>query len=401
MTALRHSFTHFKSFPQAFWIIIVVTLINQLGNMASVFLVAYLTIRFHYPLPLASLVYASLCGAMLVSGIFAGAIADLFGPPRVIAVILCTNSVVLICLPLLHEFLGILLICIIWGIVVGMYRPAAQTFLTQIMSSASYRVGFSIYRLAWNLGLSIGPAVGGYLATRSFQLIFFFNGFVNIIAGVVLILGLWFKPGIDHHPPSKYSRTPSLGLKFLKQDLALRFFVLGIVPICMVFYQTSSTLAVFINQTLHLSLTIYGLLFTINTLMVVFFELPINIATLSWSPRRSLILGSALIGLGFGGYLFASTSWHLFVLTVIWSVGEIILFPAASSYIAELAPEQHCGNYISIYNTGINLGLTIGPFIGSLIMQGLTARGLWATCFVWAALAIFFFRYIKPINYGK
>ena len=161
--------------PPAFWVVISVTLINQLGNMAMMFLVAYLTIYFHFTLPMASLVYASLCGALLISGTVGGPIADYFGPARVMAVVLCANAAVLLCIPFFHRFWGIELMCILWGIVFGMYRPAAQTFLTHVAPRNSYKVTFSIYRLVWNLGMSIGPAIGGYLSTHSFQLIFFFQ----------------------------------------------------------------------------------------------------------------------------------------------------------------------------------------------------------------------------------
>ena len=117
------------------------------------------------------------------------------------------------------------------------------------------------------------------------------------MAGLILILGLLYKPGVDHQPPSLPASKTTLGLKYLKQDMALRIFVIGMIPVTMIFYQNASTMPVFIHQTLNLPLTVYGLLFTVNTLMIVFFELPLNIATLSWSPRRSLAVGSILISL--------------------------------------------------------------------------------------------------------
>ncbi|MBS0350994.1 MAG: MFS transporter [Proteobacteria bacterium] len=394
MTAIRHTFSHIRNMPGAFWVVIVVAFINQLGNMAMMFLVAYLTVHFKFSLPAASLIYALLCGAMLISGTIAGATADHFGAAKVMAIVLCTNAVVLLCMPLFNHFWSIALMCILWGIVIGAYRPAAQTFLMHVAPAESYRVAFSIFRLCWNLGMSIGPAIGGYLATHSFQLIFIFNGVANIVAGIILVLGLLFKPGVDQQPPPSTSEHKRWGWSYLWHDKLLLIFVLGMIPVTMVFYQNGSTMPVFIHQNLGLQLTIYGLLFTLNTLMIVFFELPISIITLTWPAKRSLIIGSILMATGFGGFYFSSSAWHLFLLTAIWSLGEIIFFPTASSYVAELAPPARRGSYVSIYSTSINTGLLVGPWAGAIIMHAFTGRGLWLACWLWGLVSSVIFIYL-------
>jgi MFS family permease len=401
MTAFRHSFTHIRNLPFAFWIVIVATLINQLGNMAMVFLVPYLTIHLHFSLPLSSFIYAAFCAALLISGVMAGPLADRFGPSRVMATVLCTNAAVLLFMPLATHFLSILLMCLLWGCVFGMYKPAAQTFLTHIAPRDSFKVTFSIYRLAWNLGMSIGPAIGGYLAVHSFYSIFIFNGSANFLASLILILGLKYCPGVNHRPMIHPNAMLIPDFKAFKFDKGLRLLVLGMIPVCMVFYQNQSTMPIFINQELHLPLSFYGLLFTINTLMIVFFELPLNIATLHWPASRSLSIGSLLIGLGFCGFLLVSSAWEVAMIIVVFTIGEMILFPTASSYIAEIAPEHSRGNYMSILSTSINLGLLIGPWSGALLMHHLTSKSLWIACGLWGLLAAGIFQYLNKPKYDK
>ena len=394
MTALRHSFTHIKGMPPAFWVVIAAVLINQLGNMAIAFLVLYLTVKFGFPLPWAAFAYACCCGALLISGIFAGIISDRFGSVKVMATALSLNAIVLLCFPLVKNFVGIVFMCIVWGTVFGLFRPSAQTFLSHISPRESYKVTFSIYRLANNLGATLGPAVGGYLATRSFSLIFFANGVANILATIILVLGLAHKTWITHSPLSSQIKIKESFL-ILIHDHTLRIFLLGMLPVSMVFFQLSSSLPYFLHQVLHFPLSFYGLLFTFSTLLIVFFELPLNIATLSWSAAKSLMVGSLLIGIGYAAYSLASQEWHILFLTAIWTAGEIILFPAANAFAAEIASENHRGNYMSLFATSTNLGMLLGPWSGAMVMHHFSPTVLWLFCGGLAILSILIFNLLR------
>jgi predicted MFS family arabinose efflux permease len=136
---------------------------------------------------------------------------------------------------------------------------------------------------------------------------------------------------------------------------------------------------------------------TINTLLIVFIELPLNIATLNWSYRINFILGSFFTTVGFAGMYFVTLKGQIVLLAVCWTIGEMILFPASNSYVADIAPEANRGSYMSLYNTSFNIGLILGPWCGALIMQQLGAHGLWISCGLWGLLSIIGF-YFLPIR---
>ncbi len=161
----------------------------------------------------------------------------------------------------------------------------------------------------------------------------------------------------------------------------------------MIFFQGESTLAVFLNRDLGFPLSFYGLLFTLNTLMIVFFELILNVATMNWPYRINFMLGSFFITAGFAGNMFATEKWHIILLSILWTLGEMVLFPSASSYIADIAPEKHRGSYMSIWTTCSNLGLFLGPWAGAFIMEKIGASGLWMACGMWGMLSVIMFWY--------
>lgn len=396
MNLYREAFLHIKTFSAAFWIVIAATFINQAGNMAFVFLVVYTTQHLGLTLMQGSLAFAVFSGSMLVSGIVAGSIIDQVGAAQMIIGSVIANGLTLLMFPLIHDYHLLILMCLFWGFFYGIYRPASQTFVTHLSTPGLHKITFSVYRLAMNLGMSIGPAIGGYLAAYSFTAIFIANGIANIIASVILILGLSGSVWMKYRPASGQKRV--ISIKWLKYDSVLRLFVIGMIPVSMVFFQHESTLPVYLKQDLHLSLSFYGWLFTINTLMIVFFELLLNVATINWSYRVNFIMGTFFIAAGFAGMYFASSGWHIIFLTIVWTIGEMILYPSASSYIADIAPAEYRGSYMGMYSTCSNLGMLLGPGGGAIVMQHFGGHSLWIVCGVWGLISIVIFSFLKEPN---
>lgn len=395
MSNFKTSLINIQKLPSSFWVVIAATVINQLGTMALVMLVPYLSFHLKLSLAQASFSYGICTFFILVSGVIGGGLADRFGPHIIMMLALLFTGVILLVFPLMHHSWQIHLLCMFWGFFIGLYRPASQTFVSSVSPIGSYKLTFSIFRLAINLGMSIGPAVGGYVAMHSFPVIFIANGIANVIGAIVLLGGLLHSRISGNH--QGLEGQYNTGIRSLKTDFTLRLIILGMIPITMVFFQHSSTLSIFLANSLHLPLSFYGLLFTVNTLMIVFFELPINIATTHWSGRRCLMVGAAFITLGFGGFLFAHFAWEVIFLTIVWTIGEMILMPSATSYIAEIAPLTGRGGYMSLYSTSTNLGMFIGPWAGGLMMQYFTARGLWVGCIILGLISFFTFAKLRKL----
>lgn len=392
MGVFRESFSHIRKLPPAFWIVIAATLINQMGNMAFVFLVLYLTQHAGYSLAQASFAFATFSASMLVSGLCGGSAIDKFGATPVMIVTLLINSVVLLIFPLATAYLFILSLCVLWGAAFGLFRPASSTLISHLSTAGLHKITFSVFRLAINLGMSVGPAVGGYLAYYSFNAIFITNGIANALGAVILLLGLWSTVWLRYRP-TQTTPTRLFNIKWLKEDKALRLLVIGMIPVAMVFFQYESTMAVFLSRDLHFALSFYGLLFTLNTILIVLFELPLNIITLNWSYRINFMLGAVFLTAGFFGMLFAETQGYVIFLAVLWTIGEMLLFPAANSYIADIAPAAERGSYMSLFSTASNVGMLLGPWLGAIVMEKWGANGLWIACGVWGLLSVYIFHY--------
>lgn len=408
MNPFRESHQYIRALPPTFWVVIAATLINQIGNMAIVFLILYLTNYVGFTLSSASTTFATFCISQLLVGFVSGSIIDRIGVERVMIISIIFNGLAISLIPCFRDYYFIIFLCLVWGFMSGLYRPAAATFISYLSTSGAHKITFSLYRLVLNLGMSIGPAIGGYLASHAFAIVFYTNGLTNFLAAMILIIGI----GVSHSVASEQTQTNTatndtnsttttkrfyldINLPHLKNDKALLLFVLGMIPVSMVYFQHESTLSIFLSNDLHFDMRFYGLLFTLNTLIIVICELPLNIATLHWPYRINFMLGSFCITLAFTTLAFAHREWHIILSAILWTIGEMILYPSSNSYVAEIAPPILRASYMSIYSTCCNFGMLFGPWAGAFIMANSGSRVLWMVCGLWGMLSVLLFNFVR------
>ncbi len=366
--------------PKAIWVLCGTTLINRMGMMALPFLVVYLTTSLGYSAVQAGLILTLYGSAALVSAPFAGKLCDAIGPLRVMKLSLWLSAVVLIAFPFWRAFPVIIIATVGWSVISDSFGPASLSIISDAVAPEQRKIAFSTNRLAANLGMSVGPALGGILVHYSFSLLFWVNGATSLIAGFVLTLMTIRTP--LHRPRAVVQHRSGLGVL---RDKRLLLCVAGLLPIFFTFFQIYSTLPYVCVQDLRLDPSIYGLFFTINTVLIILLEVPLNIAMTHWEHRHSLALAGLLVGLGFGGMIFAAGTWTVIITVVVWTFGEMILLPSSSAYIADIAPSRQRGTYMGVYQMMGNAALALSAWFGMKYLELFGAHALWGTLFILSA----------------
>ena len=164
-------------------------------------------------------------------------------------------------------------------------------------------------------------------------------------------------------------------------------FMVGLFLAATTFFQWEAALPIYLVRDLGLPASVFGLLFVVNTALIVFLEVPLNLATAEWHPRYSLALGALLIAAGFGALAFVTGPRTVALTVVIWTFGEMILLPASATYAADLAPADRRGEYMAAYSVAFGLVLAPGPSAGTLFLERFGAPALWAAAFGCGACA--------------
>jgi MFS family permease len=160
-------------------------------------------------------------------------------------------------------------------------------------------------------------------------------------------------------------------------------------PVTLVFFQHESAMALFLVDRLGFPETFYGALFTLNTLLIVALEVPLNAATAHWPHRRALALGSALFGLGFGLLAVAHSALAVAGTVVVWTFGEMVLLPSMAAYVADLAPAERRGEYMGLYTMTFSGAFALGPWLGTVVLAHFGPVVLWSSVFLLGTVSAF------------
>jgi MFS family permease len=367
--------------PASVWIVFATTFVNRAGTMVVPFMVLYVTRHLGVRPALAGMALTVYGLGGLVSGPMAGRLCDRLGAFAVLRGALVLSGLILLAFPLASRFGTFLAITFVWSLVAESVRPATMAALTSVVRPEQRKVAVAVNRLGINLGMSVGPAVGGFLATVSFPLLFVVDGASALAAGLVLTALLAGRPlarlaaGRLGDDPRALENRP--GTSVLRDPRAV-VFLTGVFLMGVVFYQHEGAMPVFLVRDLHYRESFYGLLFVVNTVLIVVAEVPLNLAMAGWSHRRTMVLGAVLYALGFGSMAVLHSVPGLLLSAVVWTFGEMIAIPASSAYAADIAPPGRTGQYAGAYASMFSLAILVGPWAGTIALEQFGGTALWS-----------------------
>jgi MFS family permease len=274
------------------------------------------------------------------------------------------------------------------------FRPASLAVVADAVPAAQRKTAFAVIRFAINLGMSIGPAVGGLLVIASYRALFYIDGATSIAAGALLTAARWSD---EPEAPALVGAIASDASSAAPSEMpvamarasrrAFARFLLASLLLAVVFFQFDSSLPLFVVRELHATESFYGALIAINAIIIIFTEIPLNMKMEAWSHPRSMALGAGFCAVGFG-VLALAKSLPLVVASVpLWTVGEMIVLPATSAFVADLAPPGRSGSYLGLSTTAFGLGFALGPFLGIYALEHFGSTVLWTSVFLVGGVA--------------
>jgi predicted MFS family arabinose efflux permease len=382
---MKNPYRGLKNIPRNIWILSVATLINRAGTMVLPFIALYANQILSASKADAGLVLAAYGIGAFVTAPFAGKLSDKIGTTKMMKISLfCTGSFLFL-YSFITNFFLFLALTFVWAILSEAFRPASMSFISSEISPDRRKTAFALNRLAINLGMSVGPLIGGILSTINFHLLFYVDGLTSLAAGAFLILFPWEKH--ETTVPEVSDQTISQEKVTVFKDKRLLYFLLALIPVEIVFFQHIGALPLFIVSDLGFSNAVFGLLTAVNTVLIIFIEVPLNDSMRNWDDRKSLALGALLSGVGFGLMAFTDTIPPIVFLIVIWTFGEMIFFPSSGEYVAKIAPPKQRGEYMGYFQMSFSFAFMVGPWLGTFALEHFGPFNLWIGCLIFGLIS--------------
>lgn len=361
-----------RSLPRPAWILFAGTFINRFGTFVMPFLAIYLT-RRGYGMAEAGAAVSAYGGGHLVASMLGGHLADRIGRRNTIVLSMFAGAISMLALSQATSYAMILVLTFFAGASAETYRPAATALIGDLVKPEQRIFAFGMYRWAINLGFAAGPATAGFLASRSFFYVFAGDAATSIVFGFIALAALPH----GFRSSGKEEQTGEAIVHAMRNE---RFVLFLLATLCVTWieFQLHSTFPLYL-QLQGYSTKTYGLLLSINGVMIVLFELALTSWTQRFDTQRIIGLGYALAAIGIAMTGLAHSILELAGTVVIWTLGEMIYAPVTGAYVTSLAPERYRGRYSGIWMLMWSLGMLLGPWLGTLIFQRKPSV-LWLTC---------------------
>lgn len=363
------------------WYLCIVMFINRSGTMVIPFMTIYCTQQLHFTIVQAGYIMG-IFGLGSISGAFLGGkLTDKYGFYDVQAGTLISGGILFILLGFQRTFFTLGLFTFILSLCNEGFRPANSTAIAYHSSAENKTRSFSLNRLAVNLGWAFGGAIGGFLASINYHLLFWVDGCTNILAALFLLKLL---PRSGFRKTNDKKPVNALPASAYKDRVYLAFIVMAtIYATC--FFQLFTIQPFFFKTEWHFSERFIGSLMALNGLMIVAFEM-IIIHNLEGKrhPLNFISLGVILTGIAFMLLNFLpGAMWSALVVLLMITIGEIISMPFMNAFWIVRTSEHNRGQYAALYSMSWSTAQILAPTLGSQIIFWGHFTALW-----WALTAM-------------
>jgi len=366
--------------PRVFWTMWWGLIVNRLASFVIAFLSLYLVRERGLRPAEAGSILALYGVGFTVAGPLGGVLADRIGrrATMVGGLFLGACSVGALAFARAPALLALFAFCA--AATGDTYRPAMSAAVADVVPPADRARAYALVYWAVNLALSVGLVVGGLVAERSYVALFLADAGTSVAAAVIILLR------VPETRPDHVVHEPALrGMVKVFADGPFASFLLLHVAALAVFTQWQ--LALPLDMSAHgLGPSAYAFLMAVNCAGVVFLQ-PLLTPRLQHADAAALLATSAaLFGLGYGVNAVGGSLPVYGLGTALWTVGEVIGFPVASTVVANLAPAGLRGRYQGAFSMCWGAAFTISPIAAGEVMQRFGARSLWLLCLAVAAV---------------
>lgn len=364
----------FSGLSRPVWLLAGVALINRAGTMVFPFLSLYLTTELGYSAEAAGLVLLSF-GAGAVAGSYGGGwCSSRFGALRTQEASLVSSGVAFVVLAFADSMGELVLGAFVVAALADAFRPAVMTAAVELAANQNRVRALTLLRLAINVGMTVGPALGGWLALLSYRWLFVVDGMTCIAAGVVarLVLRRFESPltsssaGIDGTPGAgEGARTAAAApLRRAHRDPRFVLFLFLLFLLGMSFFQVFFTLPIYFHDAYGLQENAIGMILGINAAVIVLFEMVLVRAIENRSHIRLFGTGALLMCVGVASAFVGSTVPFAVMTILVLTVGEMVALPFSNALVASFSDRSSRGEYMGLYTVTFGIAHLAAPALG-------------------------------------
>ena len=364
-------------------ILILLSLLFSLGrNLAFPYLARYLTGKTADG---GLEISPSLVGFMIMIGGFAyifpllvtGSLCDRFGRRKMMCLFVVSQIFLTAGYAFATSITEFFALYVAINVIGAFYDPAYSAMVADLVQPSRREEVYGLSYMIANIGTVVSPVVGGIIAIASGFSVLFIYAAVFMTVGAVIVL-VFIRESLDK-AEAPHSVTLSQFVGVFRHRLFILFCLLGALT-NIVYSQLYGLLSVY-TEYVGLPPYFFGILFSVNGIMVVSLQIPVRKAAVRVGSTKAFIIAQLFYAVGFTYFLLSRDFFQFLTGVVVLTFGEIIFVPAISGFVADLSPVDMRGRYSALAGLFFGIGGSVGSLIGFRLYDVLPNKE-----FIWAVL---------------
>jgi MFS family permease len=300
--------------------------------------------------------------------LYGGYIIDRFEKRRLLILSMASSAVGLVLLTFAENLYLTTITLIVTETASSLFLIGSKAILSDNLPVGQRAKAFSLSYTLTNIGYAVGPMLGVLIAGA-------FASAPFLIAAAIAFFSIFLMTGIAKDP----ARSPVGGqgqsflktLITLKNDRTLILFTAG----CLLSTVVHGRFTFYLSQYLLVTsnpqhtMEIMAALLACNAISVILLQYQIGRFLKREQLRQWIVAGTGLFILGLIGFSLADSLVSWCVAMFVFTLGEIIIYPAEFLFVDTLAPEELRGSYYGAQNLAA-LGGALSPVIcGFMLMH--------------------------------
>lgn len=355
----------FANLHPSVWKLAIALFINRSGSMVLLFASLYFTQTLQFTIAQAGWVMSMFGVGSMLGSYIGGWLTDRYHVRYIMITALVSSSFIILPLCLVSTPLGAATIVFLYALTADMFRPANAAAIAFYSTQETRTRSVSLNRLAINLGFTVGPAIGGFIAMHlGYKWLFVLDAFSGFGASYLIYKYLPHVETKQKHDKGKAKSASAY------TDVPYLVFI-GLVAIygtC--FFQLISSIPQYFKTEAHYNEDVIGLLMALNGFLVVVIEMPI-ISKIEHTrfPLKYIVYGVLCLTFAYAALYIQQSLVTAVVYIVIITLSEVLAMPFMMNYTLSRPSDDRKGQYAALYSMAYGLSFIIAPAVGLNIAE--------------------------------
>jgi MFS family permease len=352
------------------YMLIIARTINSLGDFAYSLITLYLTLKLNLTV-LQTGFYLTLAAATTGPGsLVGGYLSDKIGRKKIIIYGQILSATMVFGTIIFINTITVAYLLILSIFFMSLTRPGYVAMLADLTSTEKERKSaFSLLYIGINIGAAIGPFLAGLFFQKYIEGVLLGIGLSTLLSSL-LVLNFVKESRMLRQVITTNAGSPNLismlsksfGV-FFESPLLLIFMLLSVLNF-FIYFQYSYSMPIQINNIFNeRGPAIYGSLMTINSITVLVITPFVNHLTTKIPSLLTIASGALFYGIGFGVIFYSHDFTMSVVSTIIWTIGEIMVFTNINVHIAQRSPVSFRGRFNGLLLCIGSLGFSLGSYL--------------------------------------